>query len=242
MEGNIVMQSVEEQFLEVSQKFVMLILEQLNDKSHKIFGTISFHTIIDGFEINDAFDIEIAIPQNYPEDLPSTKETKYKVPRTFHRNNDDTLCLETPLELRKLFNIQPNLIGYIENCLIPYLAAFHYHQKKGKMPFGERKHGGEGIIESYRETLLVSDEYIIYKFIKYLSANNYRGHEDCLCKSGKKLRNCHGKLMLELMMMQSPKWFEYELNQVVLYLNEKKSNITKEEQNDRKTQRTPPWL
>lgn len=68
----------------------------------RIKGKFKFRaTVADNNEIEDYYQIEITIPNNYPRDLPIIKEVGRKIPRdgTFHVNPDESLCLGSPLRL-----------------------------------------------------------------------------------------------------------------------------------------------
>ncbi len=187
------MSIIETQFIELSKKYSCLRIESQSDGSKKIWGMLGFKTHILELTIQDAFQIEIIVPVNYPSILPKSFETENRIPQDFHHNPDRSLCLATNLELTICFNAMPNLIGYVENCLIPYLASFHYWQKNNIMSYSERKHGAEGILETYQEFLEIDDKLLILGLLKLLVEENYRGHSLCICNSGKKIRNCHGK-------------------------------------------------
>ena len=81
----------------------------------------------------------------------------------------------------------------------PYYFSYEYFMKYGEFPFGERPHGTLGIVQTYREVFKESDDALILKFIKYIATNNYRGHLPCPCGSGKRTRNCHGKMLLQIL-------------------------------------------
>src|SRR5438477_6571970 len=65
-------------------------------------------------EVEDAFDLEIDVPDTFPRELPTVIETGNKIPRTraYHVNqNDGTLCLGSPLRLLRLLSENPSLTG-----------------------------------------------------------------------------------------------------------------------------------
>ena len=58
-------------------------------------------------------------------------------------------------------------------------------------PFGERKHGFEGLLESYGELIGTTEVTVISKYLECLSKKEIKGHWDCPCGSGKRIRDCH---------------------------------------------------
>ena len=53
-------------------------------------------------------------------------------------------------------------------------------------------------IKDYKDYFKLEDIEIAFHFLEYMSLNKYRGHNLCLCGSGKKLRNCHGIKVITL--------------------------------------------
>jgi hypothetical protein len=153
--------------------------------------------------IQDEYSVAITIPRGYPNILPTAKETGGRIPMDFHTNLDMTLCLGSPIEMKKKFREREFLIGFVEDLLIPFLYGFSYREKYGEMPYGELPHGIDGVLKSYQTLFHVNDELAVIAFLKILADQNYRGHMVCPCGSGLKLRNCHGGIIKELMNYQS---------------------------------------
>lgn len=64
--------------------------------------------------------------------------------------------------------------------------------------FGERSHNALGVIEYYKEELGTDDPATVTRFIMYLSKKAIKGHWDCFCGSGKRMRHCHFAKLLEM--------------------------------------------
>jgi hypothetical protein len=61
----------------------------------------------------------------------------------------------------------------------------------GKWPFGERAHGIDGVVEAANAILgLELDEDGVRRYLSALAANDVKGHWECPCGSGEKLRHC----------------------------------------------------
>lgn len=165
-----------------------------------VSGALSFEASAEGFEtIIESFDIELTVPNDFPENLPHVRETGGRIGTDYeHRNPTGTLCLAVPVEQRRIFFEQPTLLGFINRLVIPYLYGYSFFKKQGRHPFDEAAHGYEGILRHYVYTLGLRDELAALAVICFLFEHGYRGHHDCPCGSGKKVRTCHGPALMAL--------------------------------------------
>lgn len=185
--------SIEKQFFQLQQKYPYLLFQRKKEGCF-ISGTI----FIESNEIKDQYEIEIAIPNDYPKKIPTVKELGGKIPKEFHHNSNEALCLETPFRVQKVFSECETLLSFIDNLVIPYLSSYSYYVINGKLPYGEHKHGTEGILEDYKQEFGVSEDYIVIRLLQILVEDNYRGHHLCPCGSEKNIRNCHGQNILSI--------------------------------------------
>lgn len=205
------------QYDELSGKYPDLSLEY-KDKMWIVKGSLDFCATYETMEIGDSFHIEILISEKYPEILPTAKEMRGRIPPTFHKYKDDTFCLGVPAHIKIKFSEKPTLLGFVENLLIPYLFSFSCWERNGDMPYGELSHGGEGLKEYYADYFGVHSESVILRFLAMLSLNNYRGHHDCPCGSGKIIRQCHGDAILRLRKIQNQDNYLYEFMSILEYM------------------------
>ena len=82
--------------------------------------------------------------------------------------------------------------------------------KTWSLPTGEYSHDMPGIIEQYQDIFGIGDIKVIIKLLDIIATNSYRGHHPCPRGSGKRLRNCHGMKLLELMKYQTSMEFRIE--------------------------------
>lgn len=149
--------------------------------------------------ITECFEIEIVIPETYPEDLPRVRETGGKIGADYdHVYESGTLCLAVPIEERRVFLEQPSLLGYVNRLVVPYFYGFCHWKTHDVHPFDESEHGPEGIVHHYMDLLGLTDELTVLAVIAFLYEHGYRGHHSCPCGSEDKVRNCHGKALREL--------------------------------------------
>lgn len=206
---------IKQHFEELTSKYTDLKLTNYND-SWTIQGFLGFEGIFKGASLEGDYEVKIILPKDYPDTPPTAQETSGRIPRNYeHISDDGTLCLGAPLEVRMVFAKHPTLLGFVEKLVIPYFYSYSYYEKNNKMPFGELSGGGKGILEYYRDLFNVLEELHVAGLLKILADSNYRGHDDCPCESGKRLRQCHGNQLLDVCKYQTPEDFLTDYYQVL---------------------------
>jgi len=168
-----------------------------DDAETIVSGALPFEASADGLEtITESFEIELIIPHDFPETLPRVKETGGRIGTDYeHLHPGGTLCLAVPVEQRRVFFEQPTLLGFVNRLVIPYLYGYCFWKKYGRHPFDEAAHGHEGILRHYVDTLGLRDDLAALAVICFLFEHGYRGHHDCPCGSGLRVRACHGRAL-----------------------------------------------
>lgn len=177
-------------------------------------GKFSFKAIFsDGEVVIDSYNLEILVPEKFPQELPRVKEIGGKIPKNgnFHVNLDETLCLGSPLRLLKIIYKFPNMSGFAKQCLVPYLYAVSYKLRNGgNFIFGELAHGNPGILDDYSNLLCLNDRSQIIKAIQLLGIKKrIANKKPCPCGCGKRLGVCsfHHKLN-DFRKMAPVSWFK----------------------------------
>lgn len=106
--------------------------------------------------------------------------------------------METPFRVQKIFSECETMLSFIDKLVAPYLFSYSYYVINEKLPFGEHKHGAEGILEDYKKEFGVTEDLEVIRLLQILAEDKFRGHHPCPCGSSKKLRNCHGQNILSL--------------------------------------------
>ena len=167
-------------------------------------------------EIQDAFTLEIIVPNGFPKALPSVTETGGKIPRIgeFHVNQTDwTLCLGSPLSLLLKLSKKPTLDGFAENCIVPYLFAISRKLKSGgALPFGELAHGQAGILTDYAHLFGLKHVDKVKLVLELLGMKKRRANKfQCPCGCRRRLGRCQFNLRLrEFRNLASRSWFRNE--------------------------------
>lgn len=224
MDSKECLESIQQQVNELTEKYRGLHCTS-SGLDLSVSGNLIFSAQYNGVSVEDEYVVEISIPRGYPSILPTAKETGGRIPKDFHTNPDETLCLGSRIEMRMKFHERESLIGFVEDLLIPFLYGFSYREKYGEMPYGELPHGIDGVLKSYQALFHVDDDLAVIAFLKILADDNYRGHISCPCGSNIKLRNCHGNIVRELQNFQSPEEYLQESIHALYCINQQSKII-----------------
>ena len=146
----------------------------------------------------DAYQVCVKVPQCFPRAAPIVHEVGGRIPRTTERHIfpvTGACCLCATPELLKLGAHTP--YKAFDILLTQYMQNYFFSQccfeRRGVWPFGERSHGGEGLLESYAEMLDTNEDwFVIADHLILLSKNKKTDNNAmCPCGSGKKLLLCH---------------------------------------------------
>lgn len=125
-----------EQFIELQSKYPRLRLTQDEKGLFVIRGELDFAASFEDVCIEDSYSIEIILPNDFPNTPPRIIESNNRIPSGYHMFTDGTLCLGTPVAVKKTFFQTPTLIGFVENNVIPYFYGYSYKCKYGSLPLG----------------------------------------------------------------------------------------------------------
>lgn len=156
----------------------------------RIRGT---YAVMDGGREIDRYQLEIALPDDYPSSLPRVWETAKRIERDSDRHAfvDGALCLGTPLslwiDLRGDFSIERVLDVPVRNFLIGNGLV----EEGEKWPHDERSHGAEGLLEHLQELVGTAQPVMAATFLQAIAEGKVTKHSRCPCGSGRKLFKCH---------------------------------------------------
>jgi hypothetical protein len=178
-------------------------------------GAFAFTASHDGGpRITDSYKLRITIPVAFPKALPSVRELEYKIPRdgNHHINNDDndTLCLGSPLRIMSIISVHPSLVRFAEKCIVPFLYSVSYKRMHGvNFPFGELAHGDKGVIDDCIELFNVkSQEQVVQTLTLLRMKRRLANRRPCPCGCGKRLGICpFNKTVLRYRYMAPRAWF-----------------------------------
>tara|TARA_R110000744_G_scaffold91550_1_gene177542 strand:+ start:62042 stop:62728 length:687 start_codon:yes stop_codon:yes gene_type:complete len=141
----------------------------------------------------DAFEIEMAVATSYPEVEPQVREVGGRIPydpdRHMYRNGRCCTCI---WEEWCATSADTSFKAYCEGPLRNFFLSQHIFEKTNKWPFGERAHGAAGYVQAAASFLgLDEDNARADRYLQAVVAQSLRGHWDCPCGSGKRVRDCH---------------------------------------------------
>lgn len=168
-------------------------------------------------DIADSYQLEVKIDRAFPRDLPKVVETGGKIPRNgeYHVNPDDTLCLGSPLRLRKILADSPDLITYAEKCLVPYLYHVSAKLQRGE-PLVGLEHGTQGIVDDYANLFGVPATDQVLGALKLLAMKKrIANKKPCPCGCRRALGQCPLHRRLNSFRRAAPRsWFSAQAQQI----------------------------
>jgi len=186
---------ISKQFNELTRReqYPDLQIKRNSEDGWIVYGTLYYRAINEGHLIKDKFEIRIEIPPDYPKSTPVVYDEDGRTKGYPHTQNDGKLCLAEPVKEWMIFTENPTLLYYVQKLVIPYLYRFRFIEAhNGEKPWGERSHGGVGIIEHYEEYFNVTGKEKVLGLLEHLSIHKeIKGHPKCPCGSGELIRNCH---------------------------------------------------
>lgn len=185
-------------FKDLSEKYPELKIIKQND-NYIILGPVKLDHLYCDVRMTGVFELEITVSDDFPNTLPVVRELTEKIDREYpHLYSNGQFCLASNMELKIYFSKWRNISKFIDDYVIPYLYTYRYYEEYGVYPYGERSHGMMGDLEYLKELFQVDDWGKVLEIMIFISKSNYRGHLLCPCQSGKKLRNCHGETIKEI--------------------------------------------
>lgn len=133
----------------------------------------------DESKLPEVYDVDGQIDSQYP-----------------HRYKDGKICLDTDVAIKIRFENGIDLCLWMQDFVEVFYFSYEYFKRNGEYPFGERKHGSDGVIETYGDYFHVAQKKSILNCLRYITVRGYNGHDQCPCGSGKYIRKCHGKYIL----------------------------------------------
>jgi len=180
-------------------------------------GMVGFRIDYEGTSIEDSYEIEVVVPEEYPRVPPTARETDGDIPDNYHHKflSNGMLCLGAPIEVKRAFAEHRTLLSFIDRQVIPYLFSHSCFQRFGRFPYGELRHGIQGVLDYYSEHFGTSI-LATMRLLKYLADYEFPQGDQCPCGSYRELCMCHGRKVLELWGHQSSQEFAADLIQIIM--------------------------
>lgn len=170
-----------------------------SEESGRIFFRGPFDVTDEG-AVLDTYALEVELPPNYQEALPLVREVGGRIPRVSARHvnkGDGTLCVCIPAAYL-VGGGSPWLPDYLAGPVRSYLIGNSIVERGGQWPWGEWRHGVEGLLDFLGPLLGTTDRATLMRYLDLLAKPRLKGHWECPCGSGMRLRDCHMKPLLVL--------------------------------------------
>lgn len=156
--------------------------------------------INDNDGVVDRFAVLITLLPDYPESLPVVRETAGRIPRHIDRHmlSSGEACVLLPEDRWRSWPKGSSLLSFVSGPLRNFFIGQALVERGGPWPFGEWRHGLDGMRDYYKEVFGTDDLAKVRAYLECLAAKKAKAHWDCPCKSGKRLRDCHVSLVREL--------------------------------------------
>lgn len=194
------------------ERFPCLRLIHLPDCGLRFEGELVFRGQKDGYdEIQDSYKLCVVIPKQFPNARPQVFETAGRIPMGYHKMDDGSLCLGSPIRIRQQINLDPTLIGVADRLVIPYLYNYSYYERTGQLPLGELDHGVSGLVKDYEDLFQLNGlqqciEAVDLLGIKKRIANK----KPCPCGSGSRLGRCHNIFLNPLRKLAPRSFYRFQ--------------------------------
>lgn len=151
--------------------------------------------------VQGVFDIRVVIPQNYPNEFPILIEKSKNIERKIDRHiNPHGIACEEINQMEKIIAAKGITIRqYFDRYVHKYFCWQLVYDEEGNQNLDEWEHEGIGVQNFYRQYLSLNDDATVFACISLIALNRIPGRNDpCPCKSGKKVKQCHGKTFDDL--------------------------------------------
>jgi len=179
------------------REFPEFSLRPSGRKGLRLLGAFSRVLSADGLpDVQTAFNLEIIIPFGFPATVPLAYERSGRIPDSYHKFRDGSLCLGSTLRLLMAFRQTPTVLAYAREFLVPYLYRFSYAEEYGRSPWPDLEHGEEGLLEDYSKLLGSPTPQMCAEFISLLGLKKRVANKrPCPCGSRLRLGKCHNHLL-----------------------------------------------
>lgn len=155
------------------------------DATHSVAGRVSRE-----------YELSIWVPSSFPSEAPKVFEQGDKIPKEadYHVNPDFSMCLGSPLALKRILRRWPNLQEFLARTLRPYLYAVTLKlDNGGEFAFGELRHGEAGELQGLSDDLQIPERQLGAALDLLLMSVTEADGQPCPCGCGKELRACATK-------------------------------------------------
>ncbi len=195
---------------EVRERFPGFRIIHLPDCALQFEGELAFRAVMDGYdEIADAYELRWIIPGRFPIKEAQVFEIGGRIADDYHKFDDKSLCLGSPIRIRKEMSEQPTLTGLVDRLIIPYLYNHSYQKRNGDLPVGELGHGAPGLVGDYEKLFKLNGPQQCVEALQLLSMKKrVANKKPCPCGSYRRLGRCHCRRLTPLRRLAPRNYFQ----------------------------------
>lgn len=177
-----------------------------------IIGSLAFSMKPPGLpKLDDTYSIRIEIPRSSSASAPLVFETGGRIVRDIenHVYSNGALCLGSPWMIRKVVGTPPNLVAFVDQCVVPFLYAAAFRERgHGAFPFSELAHGAAGLLEDYQRILgLKGSEAVMLALGALGRRPRVANKRPCPCGCLRRLGMCDFRRMLSRLRLDANREF-----------------------------------
>jgi hypothetical protein len=148
----------------------------------------------------DRYRVTIELPPDYPRSLPIVREVGGRIPwkPDFHVNADGVACVLLPDDRWRCFPVGAPFVQFLDGPVHDFFLGQSLIALGEAWPFGQWSHGAKGVREYYQWLLHTDDSTTIVRYLEVLAKPDLKGHWECPCGSGEKIRRCCRAQIVEL--------------------------------------------
>lgn len=166
-----------------------------------LIGNYHLNAKLLGFEaIRETYQLKVIFPGSYPNSIPKVFETGGKITRTidYHTNSDGSLCLGSDLRVLSILKKSADISSFFKFLVDPFLYSVSYKIKHNCFPYGELKHGEQGLIQDYEVMFGVDGKKAVLQVLEILCKRKRVANKKyCPCGCGKRLSRCRYRFELD---------------------------------------------
>ena len=160
-----------------------------------IVGTLGFSMAPAGLPlIEDSYTIRLEVPTMTSANAPQVFETGGRITRHIdnHVYTNGALCLGSPWMLRRIIGTPPDLLTFVNQCVVPFLYSASCRERNGgDLPFSELAHGKAGLLDDYEQILGLRGANAVSLALRAISQRHRVANKNaCPCGCGRRLGAC----------------------------------------------------
>jgi hypothetical protein len=191
---------------------------ELNDARVVLAGEYHLKAQLPGSQLVDRiYQLKLVCPRDYPKNLPKVIDDGKYFPRNqeYHTYDDGSFCLGSELKLKSLLQTDHSLTVFFEKIIDRFLYAVTHRIEFGNFPYGELKHGEQGLIDDYGEIFAVSGKQPVLRALQALGKRKREANKlPCPCGCDLRLGCCDYRSVLNgFRNIERRRWFRQHMKE-----------------------------